>query len=366
MQENINLMNQNDGSDKVYNVQLVLDNKTGLYLVNFQNGRRGSTLRPRTKTESAIPYEEAKLVYDRLVKSKLKDGYSLAGGDATSMQNLADKVEINPKALPQLLNEIELDDALRLLEDDDWVLGQKMNGENRPIMNIAGGAQGFNRSAETVPLPLDIAAFFAQDLLNDCTFSAEDVDGRMYVFDIMDIYGQSCRDLPLKQRLVLLEDLLKKALIAVPTINVLMVNHHYDTESKKRAFYQIRDADQEGVVFKKLSSLFVPGRPNSGGDQLKFKFWATATVKVTGARSGKRSVSISVLNDQDNFIGVGNVTVPANKDIPSENEYIEVRYLYYYALGSLFQPTFLRLRTDKNEADKVGQLKLKPYVVLAA
>jgi len=278
----------------------------------------------------------------------------------------ASKAAINPKALPQLLNEITLEEALALLEDDDWVLAQKMDGENRPIMNEAAAVSGFNRSAEVVPLPLDIEAFFAQDALKDCTFSTEEVNGRMYVFDIMDVHGKSCRHLPLRERLVILADVLKTAMIAMPTINVLMVNHHYDTESKKKAFYQIQDADQEGVVFKKLSSTFIAGRPNSGGDQLKFKFWSTATVVVTGGREGKRSVSLAVLDDNGRFIGVGNVTVPANKDIPSENEYIEVRYLYYFALGSLFQPTFLRLRTDKHEADKVSQLKLKPYVALAA
>ena len=59
-------------------------------------------------------------------------------------------------------------------------------------------------------------------------------------------------------------------------------------------------------------------------------------------------------------VEVGNVTIPANKDIPKEGQIVEVRYLYAYRGGSLFQPTYLGPRTDvlKDECT-FSQLKYK-------
>ena len=48
MSEKISLYYQSGNSDKVYHVQL--EESDGLYVVNFQYGRRGSTLNTGTKT----------------------------------------------------------------------------------------------------------------------------------------------------------------------------------------------------------------------------------------------------------------------------------------------------------------------------
>jgi hypothetical protein len=38
---------------------------------------------------------------------------------------------------------------------------------------------------------------------------------------------------------------------------------------------------------------------------------------------------------------------------------VEIEYLYFFAGGSLFQPTYKGPRPDKDEADAVSSLKLK-------
>lgn len=59
-------------------------------------------------------------------------------------------------------------------------------------------------------------------------------------------------------------------------------------------------------------------------------------------------------------IAVGNVTISVNKEIPKVGDIIEVRYLYAYKGGSLYQPTFLEVRTDMQIADcDIAQLKYK-------
>ena len=57
---------------------------------------------------------------------------------------------------------------------------------------------------------------------------------------------------------------------------------------------------------------------------------------------------------------VGNVTIPSNKEVPAINSIIEVRYLYAYKGGSLYQPTYLGVRDDIGVDDcLISQLKYK-------
>lgn len=73
MNESITLYFKEGTSDKVY--QAELNEQSGKYVVNFAYGRRGRDLKTGTKTPSPVSYEEAKLIYDELVNSKLKKGY---------------------------------------------------------------------------------------------------------------------------------------------------------------------------------------------------------------------------------------------------------------------------------------------------
>ncbi len=65
---------QEGRSDKVYEVDLC---QTGedRYVVNFRYGRRGTNLKEGTKTVAAVPLTEAQRVFDKLVASKIKEGY---------------------------------------------------------------------------------------------------------------------------------------------------------------------------------------------------------------------------------------------------------------------------------------------------
>ena len=55
-----------------------------------------------------------------------------------------------------------------------------------------------------------------------------------------------------------------------------------------------------------------------------------------------------------------NVTIPSNKAIPAAGALVEIRYLYAYKGGSLYQATYLNERDDIEAGDCVlGQLKYK-------
>jgi bifunctional non-homologous end joining protein LigD len=117
-------------------------------------------------------------------------------------------------------------------------------------------------------------------------------------------------------------------------------------------------------VFKNFDGMYRPGRPNSGGDAVKFKFYATASVQVFRVNV-QRSVGMA-LQSKYGWTTCGNVTIPANFDIPKENDIIEVRYLYAFKeSGIMFQPVPVYLG-QRDELDKsactVDQLKFKAAV----
>ena len=112
-------------------------------------------------------------------------------------------------------------------------------------------------------------------------------------------------------------------------------------------------------MFKQLSAPYTPGRPNSGGSQLKHKFVATLSAVVAKVNV-QRSVQLRLLN-HEGWQVVGNVTIPPNHSIPGVGAIVEVRYLYAYPDGSLFQPVYLGERSDVGvEECVVSQLQFKP------
>jgi bifunctional non-homologous end joining protein LigD len=116
----------------------------------------------------------------------------------------------------------------------------------------------------------------------------------------------------------------------------------------------------EGVVFKRIFSPYTPGRPSTGGDQLKHKFHATVSAVVSGINE-KRSVEISLLQEQQGWITAGKVAIPVNQPVPPIGAVVEIRSLYAFKeSGCLFQPVFLGLRSDLDQEEcTVDQLKYK-------
>lgn len=117
-----------------------------------------------------------------------------------------------------------------------------------------------------------------------------------------------------------------------------------------------KTSEKEGIVIKNIHAPYTPGRPNSGGNQLKCKFYSTCTAIVLNVNN-KRSIEVGV-KDNDKIISVGNVTIPPNKEIPEKDSLVEIRYLYAYKNGSLFQPVYLNKRDDV-DIDSTSSLKYK-------
>jgi bifunctional non-homologous end joining protein LigD len=112
-------------------------------------------------------------------------------------------------------------------------------------------------------------------------------------------------------------------------------------------------------VFKRLDAPYTPGRPNTGGNQLKHKFYTTCSAVVSKIND-RRSVELRLLNGQG-FHPVGNVTIPANHAVPEVGAVVEVRFLYAFKeSNALYQPVYLGPRKDVEAHECVlSQLKYK-------
>jgi bifunctional non-homologous end joining protein LigD len=92
---------------------------------------------------------------------------------------------------------------------------------------------------------------------------------------------------------------------------------------------------------------------------LKHKFVATLSAVVAKVNQ-RRSVELQLIGP-DGWVKCGNVTIPANHNIPQASQVVEVRYLYAFKeSGILFQPVYLGPRDDVDDAECLtSQLKFK-------
>lgn len=349
----INLFYTEGSSDKVY--QLQLEEKDDGWVVNFQYGRRHSTLKAGTKTNKPVSFEDARAAYDKLLKEKTKKGYTpdTSGSIYQSVQDVNDALgDRFTGVIPQLLNPIRKEvDIEKVLVSKDFIAQEKYDGERRSISFDGEKVIGANRDGLVVSLPASILEDVKRS--SDTFVLDGEIMGERYVaFDVVEHNGTCIRKKSVVDRL----NILKK--VASSFSHIEMV-HTCETEEDKRALVErLKKRRAEGVVFKKRDASYVSGRPASGGNQLKWKFVESATVRVASIHKTKRSVGLEAF-DGDSVVPMGNCMVPTNYDMPKVGDLVEVEYLYLYRNGSLYQPQFKGARSDKSAPDELGTFKLK-------
>ena len=344
MEQQISLYFKNGSSDKEYHAQLQKAEQG--YVVNFQYGRRGSTLRVGTKTNEPVELTKAQKIYDKLVKSKTSKGYT-EGESGVKFQGNVNKE--NSYLAPQLLNEIK-DEAtlIELINEDSFYAQKKHDGERRMVRKTAQGVEGINKKGVIVPLNEDIANSFTEP----CIVDAEQVANHLYVFDLRSYQGTNIEDQPYHTRLEYLQQASKGF-----GQHITVVYTADTTDEKHQLLTELQTDHQEGIILKRKDHQYQEGRPHSGGDVFKYKFYKTATVRVASHTEGKRSIHMEMLNE-NTTVPVGKVTIPSNQEIPPVGAYIEVRYLYAYKGGSLYQSTYLGDRSLEQDSSDINLSQL--------
>jgi bifunctional non-homologous end joining protein LigD len=336
-------------SNKEYHAQITMADEG--YLVTFQYGRRGSTLTDGTKTPKPVSLEKAKAIFDKLVTEKKAKGYT-EGKEGTPYVGTPKEERISG-LLPQLLNSVEEDEVGKYLDDPAWGAQEKIDGKHIMVRAYGDEVAGSNRKGLVVGIPEPVVAALKRNEVKG-VLDGEMVGDVYHVFDMVKV-EVSIADMPYVAR-----HMLACAALMIPIPAVKVVPLFMGKEDKHELYERLKKENKEGIVFKRLSAPYKPGRPNSGGDMLKFKFCSTCTCIVSHwGREGKRSVALELLDGKEQ-VRVGNVTVPANQEVPKAGQRVEVRYLYAFKAGSLFQPVLLGVRDDLTVQDCViSQLKFK-------
>ena len=349
--QSISLYYKEGSSDREYHVQL--ESAGNGFVVNFQYGRRGSTLQIGTKTTSPIPLDKAQKIYDKLISEKKGKGYT-EGMEGTPYSGTEKAGQVSG-LLPQLLNPVDETGLEEMLESRAWARQEKKDGERLIVRTEVGKAEGSNRKGLIVPLAETIrTGVLALFGTSRAVVDGESVGDCYWVFDLLEIDGSDIRHQGFEERYLRLQALCGSGngnafLQLIPVATKPWVKHE--------VYERLLQEKAEGVVFKRIGAPYVPGRPASGGTQLKYKFTRTATCAVL-AVNDKRSIQLAIAH-QGVLQFVGNVTIQPNFDIPKSGSLVEVRYLYAYPNGSLYQPIYLGPRLDLDTADEHSSLKFK-------
>jgi bifunctional non-homologous end joining protein LigD len=213
---------------------------------------------------------------------------------------------------------------------------------------------GINRKGLLIGLPSPIVVG-AYKITSDFVLDGECVGDVLYAFDLLEWDGEDLRTKSYQRRVVKLSSLLNRPDIT----HIEFAEIATDPANKERLFRHLQAERREGVVFKRLDAPYTPGRPNSGGNQLKHKFYATCSAVISRIND-KRSVEVRLLNGHG-WIPCGNVTIPPNFNVPAVGEVVEIRYLYAFReSNALYQPVYLGPRQDIEQHECVlSQLKYK-------
>lgn len=342
------LFYRDGSSDKEYHA--AINGVEGGHTVTFAFGRRGSALTAGTKTSAPVPLEKAQQIYDKLVAEKTGKGYTPDGSGA--LFALTDNADRMSGLHPQLLNSIDEDAAGRYLDDDAWCAQEKFDGKRIMVSVMGGRAEGSNRRGLVVSMPQEVSDALSR--LPDCELDGELLGGGYVAFDLLRLKGEDWRARPYRER--------HGALVATvtPSAEVRLTETAWGADAKRALYDWIARAGGEGVVFKRADGPSVAGRPASGGSQVKCKFYATCTC-IVARRNDQRSVRLSLRDAAGGAVDVGSVTIPVNKAVPGAGALVEIRYLYAYKGGSLYQAAYMGERDDLEAEECVlAQLKYKP------
>lgn len=352
-------------SDKVYHATI---EKSGSgYVVNFAYGRRGSALKTGSKTSGAVSLPEAQKVYERLVAEKTGKGYQLIASKVSNksipvVKPSSNTTQSKPEVQCVLLNPIEVSDVNNYLDDNDWYAQPKLDGVRFLLKKQGPHIVGYNRKGNQIATPIEIVlsvqtsdAYYEGGCAN-FLIDGELIGNVYHVFDILEHNDNSIRIKNVEDRMKILRDLFSD----IESDHIKLVDVVSGRSAKKKLYDQLQKDNKEGIVFKYRFAQYTAGRPNSGGYYLKNKFYSTASCFVSEINA-KRSVRLSVLDENSkHWVNIGNCTIPSNHDVPNPGDIVEIKYLYAYKNGSLYQPIYLGVRSDLDQNDAIyKQIKFK-------
>jgi bifunctional non-homologous end joining protein LigD len=253
---------------------------------------------------------------------------------------------------PQLLNPITEEEATRYLDDAEWCIQEKKDGKHGLIEKFGPAITAANKQGLEMGIPKPVEDIVKD--LPDVVLDGELINNKVFhVFDLLEHNGEDLRKQTYYIRYTRLRKLIKDQ------ENMKVVKSCYGTKEKTEFFLRMKKEGREGVVFKRMTASFTEGRPDTGGDMVKCKFWASLSAIVDEEKTGKASFISYVLDPKGNRVYLGNCSA-LGKTTPQAGDIVEIKYLYAYKGGKLIQPVMLEIRDDVAKEDcSTKQLKFK-------
>lgn len=366
VEKHTELFFQEGSSDKLYVATLVVHDD-GSCSVQVAWGRRGSSLSTGNKAVR-VARVAALSTFDRLLREKTTKGYQAItaevapatvappeGEGSGSKAGGVKRPVVGPKA--QLLNPIDDDSVDTWLNDDDWVAQQKLDGIRIVCVVQHKGVLPLNREGQESDQVSAALVAGLDSLPTGTIVDGEVIGGSYWLFDVLRLGDTDVTDRGAHDRWTLLDEELSPGLSG--DIQVLPLA---TTTTQKRALYErLVQQGAEGIVFKQRGAPYRGGRPASGGSQRKHKLLKRCDVVIT-ENAGNAYTMVVVQPGPGGSVTrhpVGKVfagtTNSSRQQLDAlladgEEPVCEVEYLYATDDDKLFQPVFIRLRTDKSGA----------------
>ena len=360
----VKLFFQEGNSDKVYYARIVPAG-ANVYDVVVQWGRRGSTLSSGKKAVK-VSMEKAQATVDKLVREKTTKGYEHMTGSVKPAEvappmgegsgSKATGVRKKVGRVAQLLSPIEVHEVERMLSDDKVLAQQKLDG-NRVLSHIDDGqVLPTNRSGQKTNAPAHVLAGLTH-LPNGTVVDGEIVGDEYWLFDVLEFAGKDVTSCGYAERFAILTDEIEPGL----SEPVRVLESATTTKQKRGLYERLQQNSAEGIVFKRKDAPYTAGR---GSTQLKCKFISSADVVIV--ENAGNAYRMQVFDSGKPF-DVGKVFSGTTNESRAfidaalgkgERLVAEVRYLYATDDSQLFQPIFVRVRSDKAEKEcLLAQLK---------
>lgn len=275
----------------------------------------------------------------------------------------------------QGLNNVDLADAAKLIDNDEWVAEQKMDGTrcmvevtDAGIEFYSGNGGRLTHSAAAVHFASIRRAFEMFHLVGGRgTFDGELVHytGIYWIFDLPYLRGVIEGDEPLGHRRCALE-------IVDRTLDHECVRliPQARTAKEKRMLWDTVDAEGgEGVVFKRLGFRYEPGVKPAHHLKVKFRKSCEAVIherNINGGCNARLRMLDPTVSEREAIhvdeLGrwrlVGGCSMIGKPDA-QPGDVVEVGYLYATEASQLYQPSLWSIRYDKFHEDcTVDQLRI--------
>jgi len=222
-----------------------------------------------------------------------------------------------------------------------------------------------NRNGQVTDLPAPLVEPFSMFTSGEFVFDGEYVDGKLWLFDMPVAAHAVAPYNQYEHRLSLLEEFHARW---DPGDNVKLVPTAHTENDKLAYFALLHERHAEGMILKHLEGKYLAGKRSSGC--LKLKFWESCEVIVIEVgREGKENAVMVMIDPDKGPVEVGTVSAIGKGDI-TVGMVLEVKYLYAVepkngGSPSLYQPSILRVRTDKDMSEcTVDQIKYTDKTVV--